>query len=722
MDLNNLTKEELVAQLETEQTKQNFFNNVSNVAYFSTDSNRTVVEWNHSCEDLYGYKENEAIGKTIEQLIIPEYQQESFIDDFNNRTSIYGQEVEYRNANNNSIRSYVNSLFISDCYYHVSLDTSKIRQVNSLNTLIKENDINSAYNSELVTISLDKNGYITDYNLLAQKLLGYTKDEVLGRSFVELFIPDSYKEIILNQLQQSFLSKSIKVKSEFPISFKNGVKKIIHWDQMFIKDYRTKSNSIIMVTDCNVLNNSTSEKLEYFANYDTLTDLPNRNLLQNRMVNAINKASRSNQNMITMFINLDNFKSINHTLGYNIGDALLKEVATRLHSQLRDCDTVARFSGDEFVVLFEDVKDELSAGFIAKRVTELFNKPFYINENELILNANMGISFFPSDGNDAKTILNCANMAMLRSKENKSTNFQFFKAQMQEDITKRVELESNLRKAVKNNEFFLEYQPQIDAKSGNIIGVEALVRWTGPEFKTIPPLDFIPVAEDSGLIKEIGHIVLKTAIRDMKKLHDDGFNTLKVAINISGIQLLQSQLINEIDQILEKTKFDPNFLELELTESVLVKNIDRASSVLKSFQQRGIKISIDDFGTGYSSLNYLKKLPVDSLKIDQSFIENIENSDDDKVIVNTIIAMAQNLGFQVIAEGVEDEYQRAYLIEKSCDMLQGYYFSKPLRIDKLHNMLSKDCAIKNKGADSDEFDEKLKQALERYTVPLQRSV
>ncbi len=692
MDFNNLTKEELIAHLKTGGTKDNFFENVSNIAYFSTDENRIVQEWSNSCVDLYGYTSKKAIGSKIEDLIVPSYQKNLFVEDFNNRVCIYGEEIEYKKLDGSFIRVYVNSLFMDadkgqSRYYHIGLNVSKLKHIDGLKSLISKNNIKSSFDSQLITIKLDKNGFITEYNLLAEKYLGYTKDEVQGRSFIEVFIPNSYKEKILTQIQKSFLSKSIKIKSEFPIIFKNGSKKIVHWDQIFIKDYKTKTNSIVMAADWNALNNTLDNKLEYFANYDSLTDLPNRNLLQNRMINAINKSSRYKQNMITMFINIENFKSINHTLGYTIGDKLLQEVATRLHSQLRDCDTVARFSGDEFVILFEDIKDELSAGIIAKRVLELFNEPFYIGKNTIILKANMGISFFPSDGNDAKTILNCANMAMLRAKDNKSINFQFFKAQMHEDITNRVELESNLRKALENDDFFVEYQPQIDANSGEIVSVEALVRWTGPELKTIPPLDFIPIAEDSGLIKEIGHMVIKTALRDIKKLHDSGFNTLKVAINISGIQLLQSQLVDEIDELLKNTNFDPKFLELELTESALVENFDRASDVLKLFQDRNISIAIDDFGTGYSSLNYLKELPANALKIDQSFIENIEKNADDKIIVNTIIAMAKNLGFLVVAEGIEDEYQKDYLIQKNCDLLQGYYFSKPIGIKKLHELL-----------------------------------
>ena len=722
MDLNKITKEELISQLENSQIKKNFFENVSNIAYFCTDSQRVVIEWNQTCEDLYGYKKEEAIGKTIETLILPDYQRDLFIEEFKNRNAIFGEELEYQKSDGTLIRAYVNSLFLEQenlklQYHHISINPSKVKSGDTLKELVGKSDTNLLKESELVIISFNKNGYINDFNPFAEELLGYKKEDVLGRNFVELFVPSSYKEKTLNQIQQSFKSKSMRVKSDLPLLCKDGNKKIIHWNQTFVHDYQTKVNSMLLVGDNSVVDKSAQDRLEYLANYDPLTDLPNRNLLQNRMENAINRAARSHQKMITMYINLDNFKSINHTMGYAVGDELLKVVAERLHSELRDCDTVARFSGDEFVILFENVEDEFDAGTIAKRVSTLFEKPFHFKENKLFLHANMGISFFPSDANDAKILLKLANMAMLRSKEDKSRNFHFFRAEMFDEITNRAVLESNLRRALKNKEFFVEYQPQVDAQSGKIIGAEALVRWTGPDLKSIPPLDFIPVAEDSGLILEIGQIVLENAVSQMKKWHNKGYDNLKIAINISGIQLLQSKLFDQVEEVLNSSQLEPKFLELELTESVLIENIDRASTLLKAFQEKGIKISIDDFGTGYSSLNYLKQLPIDTLKIDQSFIRNIQNDKNDKIIVNTIIAMAHGLEFSVIAEGVEDAYQRDYLKEMKCDMLQGYYFGKSISAEKFETLLEQSDHLT--GTDHHEsLDYDLLSALEKYSKPL----
>lgn len=701
--------------------KEIFLDNVSHIGYFCTDLSRTILEWNKTCEDLFGYKKEEAIGKKIEDLILPEYMKEHFVKDFEQKSALYGEEVEYIDAAQKSTLLYTNTLFTGEHYYALLVDTRQFKVTRHLENAIERSKDQLKDRVSMIMISLDRNGYINDFNHFAETLTGYKREEVLGRNFVELFLPESYREKTLAQIQKSFVSKKILMPNDFPLMRRNGEKIVVHWERSLIASNDDKKGAMLLLGEHKNSSETVHDRLEYLANYDSLTDLPNKNLLYDRLHNAINKAARQNQNMITVFINLDNFKAINHTLGYAVGDKILKETATRLQSELRDYDTVARFSGDEFVILFENINDELAAGIVAERISKLFDTPFQIGENEVMINANMGISFFPSDGNDPKTLIKNANMAMLRAKEDTNCNYHFFKAEIHEEITRRIQMEAHMRKAIKNREFFVEYQPLVDAKSAKIIGAEALVRWNHPELKVIPPLDFIPVAEDTGMILEIGELVLESAIAQMQEWHKQGHDDLKISINISGIQLLQSNLEKTIDVILSKTGFDPAKLQLELTESTLMQNIERASQLLQNFKKRGIQISIDDFGTGYSSLSYLKRLPIDSLKIDQSFIRNIETDQSDKIIVKTIIAMGHSLGLEVVAEGIEEPSQKAYLQEHKCDILQGFLFGKSLNHDTFGKLLQDGIpAIHQQDAAADD-DYEIEQKLRKYSKPLKIS-
>ncbi len=698
-----------------------FLESITNIAYFNTDLDRKIINWNKTCEILFGYKREDAIGQKLEDLIIPDYLAEQFVKDFLQKKAFYGEELEYKDSEHSTKILYTNTLFIQDRYYSICIDPKLFKNTNQLQNAITQSNSHLKDEVKLILISLDRNGYIEDFNHFAQTLTGYKKEDVLGRSFVELFLPPSYREKTLYQIQKSFASKQILMQNDFPLICRSGNKIIVHWDRSLISNQKEKTTSLLLMGDQKAFDNSIQDRLEYLANYDSLTDLPNKNLLYDRLYNAINKSARHVHNMITIFLNLDNFKSINHTLGYAKGDELLKEVAIRLQSELRDYDTIARFSGDEFVILFENINNELDAGIVAERISNLFEKPFSVHSSDLMINVNMGISFFPSDGNDPKTLIKNANMAMLRAKESKNSNFHFFKAQIHEEISHRMKLESNLRKAIENREFFVEYQPLVDAKTEKIIGAEALVRWNHPDLKIIPPLDFIPIAEDTGMILEIGEIVLFTAINQMQKWHNKGFKDLTISINISGVQLLQSDLEKTIDIIINDSGFNPRYLELELTESILMQNIDLASKLLHVFKDKGMHIAIDDFGTGYSSLSYLKKLPIDSIKIDQSFIHNIETDQSDKIIVDTVIAMGHSLGFDVIAEGIENKYQKNYLQTHNCNILQGYYFGKSLDCDTFEALLKGELSICNTDDHEQESEFEFEQTLKKYSKPFKFS-
>ena len=692
---------------------------IANIAIFATDENRVVTEWNRACESLYGYTQEEALGETLEELIVPRHLKELYISEFEeakkSNKPLNALEVEYRRKDNSMVLVNANTLFLEEenrkKFYAFTIDVSQMQASTSIQEIIGQK---GASQEKLIVISFDKKNKINAFNTFAEELTGYRQNDVLGRDFVTLFVPESYQAKVRRDMQGFSQDRRAQLAFNFPIICRNGDKKVVKWEKV-LKSKKAGEENILLVG----MDALGDEKLEYLANYDALTDLPNKNLLFERMQSSMNRASRLDENMLTIFLNLDNFKSINQTFGYNFGDKLLQSMSERMCSKLRDYDTVARFSGDEFVLIFDNIADDLAAGSIAKRVSALFEEPFKLEGHELFLSANMGLSFFPSHGNDVKTLLKHANIAMIEAKEDKSVTFQIFKQEMNDAIINRVSLETSLKKAILNKEFFVEYQPQVDAKSQKIIGAEALVRWNHPELKTIPPLDFIPIAEDTGMILEIGQIVLKEAIVQAKAWHDRGHTDMKISVNISGIQLLQSNLLSVVDEILKETGFNPAFLELELTESTLMQNIELASKILQSFKDKGIKIAIDDFGTGYSSFEYLSKLPLDCLKIDQSFVRKLDDSKSDRVIISAINAMAHSLGLGTVVEGVEEEFEYTYLKNEGCDIIQGYYFSKPVSARRFESLLEN--GIYHDSREHEHFDFEKEEELRSYIKPIKHA-
>jgi diguanylate cyclase (GGDEF)-like protein/PAS domain S-box-containing protein len=428
------------------------------------------------------------------------------------------------------------------------------------------------------------------------------------------------------------------------------------------------------------------QRVHHVAQHDVLTGLPNRSLLQDRLGQAVAWAARSGRPVWVMLIDLDRFKYVNDSMGHKAGDVLLMTMAARLRNALRDTDTVARLSGDEFVVILSEQSEPLTPE-VVQRVMDSVAQPVLLGAREFFVTCSVGVAAYPSDGTPADSLIEHADIAMYRAKKLGRNNFQFYTPAMNEESLERVRIESGLRSALERNEFVLHYQPQVDLQSGRIVGMEALIRWRHPELGMVPPSRFVGVAEDTGLIVPIGAWVMRTACAQNKAWQAAGLGNLRVAVNLSARQFSAADLLPSIEAALRDTGLDPSCLELELTESLFMGDITPAVDLLHRMKALGVTLSIDDFGTGYSSFSYLSRFPIDVLKIDRSFVSDITHDANDAAIVDSIIALAHNLRLSVIAEGVETAEQLDYLRRQGCDEMQGYYFSRPLPAHEFEQLL-----------------------------------
>jgi len=419
-------------------------------------------------------------------------------------------------------------------------------------------------------------------------------------------------------------------------------------------------------------------RLEHLANHDPLTALPNRKLFFDRLKQSLSRAEREGKMLAVLYIDLDQFKQINDSFGHAIGDEVLQEIAARLEKEIRDEDTIARLGGDEFAVVMESLKEAENTMHCVQRLNSVFKEPVTVRDLNFVLSASIGISLYPQDGNDAHTLLRNADTAMFKAKEAGRGTFQFYVEDMTRYAVERARLEADLRLALEKNELEVHYQPQIGLKDGRIVGFEALLRWHHPELGMLPPNQFIPLAEESGLILPLGEWVLRTACWQITQWHSESLQVGVVAVNISARQLADYSLLDVVKKILRETGCHPEWLELELTESSIMTQTQQAVSVMSELRELGVHLAIDDFGTGYSSLAYLRQLPIAKLKIDRSFIKHVSENVDDVAIVRAVTALGKTLNLKVIAEGVETSEQETLLRDEGCDDVQGFYYSRAL--------------------------------------------
>lgn len=551
-------------------------------------------------------------------------------------------------------------------------------------------------------ITADENCMILSWNQQAAEVFGYKEVDVAGLHLLQLIL--THKSLI--EVSEA-LEPMIRGSKDHPTGIRLEVEGRDKSGRKFPLDLAISCSRIGEIFTISLFARDITErkqwdeKIRLLAYSDSLTKLPNRQAFKEQVTRAIYQAKRHQRVFAVLYLDLDEFKRINDTLGHDIGDLLLKHVTQRLEGQLRESDLIehgygveeahrkiARLGGDEFTVLLEDIQRPEVAASVAKRVREAIARSYNLNGHEVYITPSIGIAIFPRDGQDVDELLKNADTAMYHAKAVGKNNFQFYSEQMNILATTRLKLEGKLRKALTCNEMELYYQPQIDLVTGKIVSVEALLRWSEPELGMVSPAEFIPIAEETGMIIELGEWVLNEACRQNRAWQDAGYNPIRVAVNLSSMQFIQRDLALRVAKALKTTRLNPEYLELEITESVIMRNVNETIATLNDFKGMGIGISVDDFGTGYSSLNYLKRFPLDNLKVDRAFVKDIPDNEDDVTITSAIIALAQSLGLGVVAEGVETQSQLEFLEQQGCDMAQGFLFSKPLPASELVVMLN----------------------------------
>ena len=560
------------------------------------------------------------------------------------------------------------------------------RMHNEKSLRLRERIIEVSANA-IILCSADAPGYLIEYvNPAFERITGYAAGEVIGQRLEDLQGPEQGRQ------DMHAITAALREQREGKAIVRNFRKDgSSYWSELFVAPVRDDgdgalSHFVVAQYDISTVMRFEQE-LEFQARHDILTGLANRALLRERLEQAMAVTRRSGLPLWVVFIDLDRFKFVNDTLGHDAGDLVLKSVAERLGGATREVDTVARLGGDEFVLLLPQHGNGEPGAAILQRIQDAVAQPLQLGEYEFFLSCCMGVAVYPDDGVDADTLIKHADIAMYRAKEQGRGHWQFYASSMNAGTLERLELESELRHALERGQFHLEYQPQLDLASGAVVGMEALLRWQHPQLGRVPPASFIGLAEEMGLIIPIGDWVLRTACAQARAWQLAGHGPLRLAVNLSARQFKQKNLLHAVAQALADTGFDAACLELELTESMVMHDVEQATAIMAKLKALGVQLSIDDFGTGYSSLAYLRHFPIDVLKIDKTFVNDITHSMDDAAIVRAIISLAHSLRLKVIAEGVETEQQLAFLRRHGCDQMQGYLFSRPLAAPAFETLL-----------------------------------
>jgi diguanylate cyclase (GGDEF)-like protein/PAS domain S-box-containing protein len=539
-------------------------------------------------------------------------------------------------------------------------------------------------------ISIDLASKVTFLNRVAERMTGWLREEALGRPISEVLklIDAGTREPPPNPLQAAErLGRTVNLTLNCLVVARDGTETPIEDSASPIYDHSDQPIGAVMVFHDVSAARELSLQAIHLSQHDFLTGLPNRVLLNDRLTHAIARSRRNGHHLAVLFVDLDRFKNVNDGLGHVIGDSLLQSVAARLVQCVRGSDTVTRQGGDEFVVLLSEVEHADDAAISAERIIAALIAPHNIAHHNLHVTATIGISIYPEDGPDAPTLIKCADTAMYHAKESGRNNYQFFEPEMNARAVERQWIEASLYSALSQREFVLYYQPKVDLETGELIGAEALIRWMHPERGLMVPIDFVPIAEDCGLIVPIGQWVVREACTQVRAWIGEGLRPISVAVNISAVEFRDPRFLENVRAVLGDTGLAPRYLEVELTESSLMQHAESSVLTLQSLKAMGMQVAIDDFGTGYSSLSYLRQFPIDALKVDQSFIHEISTNPAGTSIVRAVISMGRSLGHRVIAEGVETREQLAFLRAQRCAEGQGYYFSRPVPADDFAKLL-----------------------------------
>ncbi len=675
------------AMVESEDKYRNLLENLPQRIFYK-DRNLVYVSVNQRMAEDLGIRAEDAIGKTDEELfpanLAAEYRESDqrvldagHIVEREERYCFDGEERFIHTVKKPLLDAHGEVVGILGIFW----DVTERRQAEEQ---LRQSAVVFESTAEGVMITDDRKVIIA-VNKAFTEITGFEPEEAIGQTpsilgsgrHDEAFFGAMWKDIVRNGRWQG----------EIWNRRKSGE---IHPEWMTISVVRDPNSRVMnyvgVFSDISAIKQS-QEQLNHLAHHDPLTDLPNRLLFSARLSHAIEHARRSQTHVAVLYLDLDRFKNVNDTLGHPVGDQLLQMVAWRMREHLRECDTVARLGGDEFVVTLDRVEDASEVTAVAQKLLDVFDEPFVVADNELHLGASIGIAMFPEDGNDMATLLKNADAAMYLSKEEGRNTFRFYTTELSASAEERFHLEVGLRHALDRGEFCVFYQPLVDMSSGSIVAAEALLRWRHPEYGLVAPDRFIPLAEDTGLIVPIGEWVLREACQQFVSWRKQGLGLKRVSVNISGVQVQRGDLVGTVQRIVRETGIESGCLELEITESQLMKEPEQATATLDGLQALGVELAIDDFGTGYSSLGYLKRFPLDNLKVDKSFVHDIATDANDAAIVRAVIALAENLQLRVTAEGVETEAQKDFLLTHGCKLAQGWLFGRPMQATEFAQQL-----------------------------------